>query len=167
MTTRRSTTLTRLGPDHAARLAAADRRLGFAVGLLDDLIEIPGTGRRFGLDPILGLIPWIGDLIPAAVGAWIVAEAIRFPIPKVVVARMVVNVAIDFAIGIVPVVGDLFDFAFKSNEMNLALFRRHASDPGADTSGHAAFLAGLLLILAGIAWLALVALQALLSIRIG
>lgn len=158
----------RLGPDHAARFAAADRRLSWAVGLLDDLVEIPGTGgRRVGLDPILGLVPWVGDLIPALVGAWIVAEAMRFPLPRVVVVRMVVNVAADFLLGIVPIVGDAFDFAFKSNEMNLALFRRHAADPTADTSGHRAFLVGLLLVLVGVAWLALLALRALLSIRIG
>lgn len=159
--------VTRLGPDHAERVRASERRIAFVARLLDGLIEIPGTGRRVGLDPIVGLVPWVGDLVSAGFGAWIVLEAGRFGLPRIVVARMIANVAIDFVVGAVPLIGDVFDFAFSSNQRNLELFRRHANEPGADTSADRAFLAGLGLVLVGLAWLTWTALSALYSITIG
>jgi hypothetical protein len=129
-------------------------------------VEIPGTRHRIGLDAIVGLIPGVGDLVSAAVGAWIVAEATRFRLPKVVVARMVINAVADLVIGAVPVLGDLFDVVFRSNRKNLELFRRHASDPNAGTGGDRAFLVGLLLIAVGLLSLLALALGALLSIEI-
>jgi hypothetical protein len=134
--------------------------------MLDDLVTIPGTRQRLGVDSVVGLIPGIGDLASAAVGAWIIVEASRFRLPGVVLARMVINTVIDFLIGAIPLLGDLFDIVFKSNSRNLALFRRHATDPGASTTEHRAFLAGLLLVLVGLLWLAFVALGWLLSVEI-
>jgi uncharacterized protein DUF4112 len=79
---------------------------------------------------------------------------------------MVVNTVVDLVIGSIPLLGDLFDVVFKSNTRNLALFRRHATDPGASTTEHRAFLAGLVLLLVGVLWLAVVAVGWLLSIQI-
>jgi hypothetical protein len=73
---------------------------------------------------------------------------------------MAVNLVVDLAIGAIPFLGDLFDFAFRSNSANLELFRRHALDPGASTRGEQAFFAGLLLVLVGLAWLLLLAVGA-------
>jgi hypothetical protein len=156
----------RLGPDHAARLAglrASERRIALVARVLDDLVRIPGTRYRVGVEPVIGLIPGIGDLIGAVLGAWIVLEARRFGLPAVVVARMVANVVIDLVVGLVPVLGDLFDLAYKSNARNLALLRRHAIDPGADTSGDRSFLLGLGMLLLGVAWLAMILLEQLLN----
>lgn len=148
------------------RVRAAERRIGTVTRLLDDLVEVPGTGRRIGLDPIVGLVPVLGDVSSALVSGWIVFEAARFRLPRVVLARMLLNALVDLAFGLVPVLGDLVDFGFKANTRNLELFRRHALDPGADTSEHAAFLVGLVLLVAGVAWIAAVAIGRLLAIEI-
>ena len=147
-------------------MRAAERRIASVTRLLDDAVAIPGTRHRLGLDAVVGLIPGVGDLVAAAVGGWIVLEATRFRLPRVVVARMVVNTVVDLAVGAVPLLGDLFDVAFRSNRKNLELFRRHAVDPGASTSGDRAFLAGLGLIVIGLVILVAMAIGALLSIEI-
>ena len=134
------------------RVLAAERRIAFVAHLLDDLVAVPGTRSRVGLDPIIGLIPFVGDFIGSLLGTWIVLEAARFRLPGVVMVRMMLNVLVDFVVGLLPLLGDLFDAGFKANTRNLELFHVHGTDPGADTSRHAAFLAGILLILAGVAW---------------
>jgi hypothetical protein len=92
--------------------------------LLDSRFEIPGTGVRFGLDPLIGLIPGVGDTISAALGSLIIAEAVHLGVRKEVIAKMIANLAIDWVIGLVPVVGDAFDLVFKSNLRNLELLER-------------------------------------------
>lgn len=149
--------------DRTERFRAAERRIQFVSRIMDDLVKVPGTGRRVGIDPILGLIPVLGDGISAAVGFWLIAEAARFRLPSIVLARMIVNTLVDVVLGAVPFVGDLFDFVSKSNTRNLELFRRHATDPGASTNDQRAFFAGLLIILVAIVWLAWQALGWLLS----
>lgn len=146
------------------RVLAAERRIGWVTRLLDDLVAVPGTGSRVGLDPIVGLIPFVGDFVTMLVGAWIVGEAARFRLPGIVLARMVINVTVDFVVGLVPLVGDLVDFGFKSNTRNLELFHRHAVDPGASTSGSRAFVFGVLLMILGVAWGAVVLVQRLVGL---
>jgi hypothetical protein len=124
--------------------------------LLDDLVTVPGTKSRVGLDPIVGLIPVVGDLTAAVLGAWIVLEAARFKVPGIVLIRMSINTFVDFLIGLIPFVGDILDFGFKGNRMNLELFHRYALDPGEDTSGQWALILGVLAVLIGLGWLALV-----------
>ena len=140
-------------PSRAERFAAFDRRYATVSRVLDDLVAIPGTKQRVGLDPVIGLIPWIGDLVSAGVGFWLIAEAARFKIPGVVLARMVFNTLVDLAVGAIPVLGDLFDVVSRSNTRNLELFRRHATDAYASTAEHRAFLAGLALVVIGVIWL--------------
>jgi hypothetical protein len=94
--------------------------------LLDSAFAVPGTRMRVGWDPILGLLPGIGDLLTPLYGIYIVTTAIRLGVPRVVQARMILNVLVDAAIGIVPVVGDLADAAWKANTWNMALLERHA-----------------------------------------
>jgi hypothetical protein len=147
-------------------LAAAERRIAAATRLLEDLATIPGTRQRIGLDSVVGLIPGAGDLVTAAVGAWILLEAARFRLPRIVLARMVTNVLIDLALGAVPILGDLFDVVFRSNVRNLELFRRYASEPDASTAGQRAFFIGLGLIGLGVLWLLASLIGWLLSIEI-
>src|SRR4051794_7675580 len=73
------------------RALAAERRIGRAAFLLDDLVRIPGTGMRLGIDPLIGLVPFLGDAVSGLMSAWIVLEAARFRLPKIVLVRMVMN----------------------------------------------------------------------------
>ncbi len=107
----------------------SDDTLAFLASLLDDLFRVPGTPIRFGLDPIIGLIPGIGDLITGAASFLIIFTAWQRGLPRVTVTRMVTNVVIDTLVGSVPVAGDMFDVAWKSNRKNLTLLQR-ASVPG-------------------------------------
>ena len=92
---------------------------------MDEAFVLPGTRIRVGLDAILGLIPGIGDIIGAALSTWIIAGALRHRVPPLVIARMVFNVAIDLIFGAVPVAGDLFDFMYEENMMNMRLLEKH------------------------------------------
>jgi len=155
-----------VGDQRAARFAAFERRFSAVSRVMDELVAVPGTSVRVGLDPIVGLIPVVGDAISAAVGFWLIAEATRFGVPRIVVGRMVVNTVVDLAVGAIPVLGDLFDVVSRSNSRNLALFRRHALDPTASTRGEQAALAGLLILVVGLLWLVATAIGWLLSIEI-
>jgi hypothetical protein len=150
----------------SADSAAAERRIATVARLLDDLVTIPGTRHRIGLDSVVGLIPGAGDLVTAGVGVWILREAARFRLPTIVLARMVANVLVDLAVGAVPILGDLFDVAFRSNVRNLELFRRYASEPGASTASQRAFFIGVGLIGLGLLWLLASLVGWLLSIEI-
>jgi hypothetical protein len=96
---------------------------------LDAGIRIPGTNLRFGLDPILGLIPGAGDAAGAVLAGWILVEAIRLGASRTTVVRIAGNVALDAAVGAVPLIGDIFDFAWKANLRNVALLERHLAAP--------------------------------------
>ena len=97
--------------------------------LLDSAARVPGTSFRFGLDPVLGLIPGLGDVAGAALSGYVVILASRLGAPRSVIVRMLGNVAIDTVAGAMPVVGDLFDAGWKSNTRNLALLERHIGLP--------------------------------------
>jgi hypothetical protein len=99
--------------------------------ILDQAIRVPGTNIRFGLDPIISLLlPAFGDSISTLMSIYIVIVSVRYGLPKSVIARMVFNIGADFLIGSVPLVGDLFDFAWKANKKNLNLLNRHALGEG-------------------------------------
>ena len=104
---------------------ARTRRVRTVARLLDNAISIPGTNWKIGLDPIIGLIPGVGDMIGAVLSGYIVLEAVRAEVPTFTLARMLVNVGIDTLLGAVPALGDVFDAAWKSNAMNVALLERH------------------------------------------
>ncbi len=101
----------------------------FAVWL-DAGIVVPGTSIRLGLDPILGLVPGLGDAVGALLAAWIVIEAIRLGASSATLGRMAANIALDAFVGAVPVLGDIFDVVWKANLKNVALLEQHAIDPG-------------------------------------
>lgn len=92
---------------------------------LDDLVRVPGTRLRVGLDAIFGLVPGLGDVIGALFAVAIVAEGVRQRLPRRVLLQMILNVAIDTGLGSVPVVGDLFDAVWKANRRNLGLLEHH------------------------------------------
>ena len=114
-----------------AVLARRLRRLRRLATLMDAAVVIPGTSVRFGWDAVLGLVPGGGDAVSAAISSYIVMEAARLGVPNRVLLRMVVNVAIDFVIGSVPIAGDWFDVLWRANVMNVDLLERHLGFPTA------------------------------------
>ncbi len=101
------------------------QRLRRLSDLLDNAIAIPGTPLRFGLDPILGLFPGVGDFLGTAVSAYIVVEAARMGMPRKILVQMAVNIVLDMVMGTVPVVGDVVDAAWKANTKNIVLLEEH------------------------------------------
>ena len=109
------------------RSVKIDESLERLSWLMDDLIRVPGTGWRFGLDAIVGLIPGFGDTATSLVSFYILASAVRYRVPKVTLLRMGMNIGIDYVLGSLPLVGDLFDAHWKSNQMNVELLRKRAT----------------------------------------
>jgi hypothetical protein len=100
------------------------KRLTRLAKLLDSSIAVPGTRWRIGIDPLLGLIPGVGDIAGTVLSTYIVVHAQRLGVPKAVLARMAVNVMADLLIGTIPLFGDLFDFGFKCNIRNVRLLEQ-------------------------------------------
>jgi hypothetical protein len=89
--------------------------------LLDDWLRIPGTRYRIGLDGLIGLIPGLGDVVGTLLSAYILFEAIQLGTPKTLLLRMAGNIALETLVGTIPILGDIFDFAWKANRKNAAL----------------------------------------------
>jgi len=126
--------------------------------LLDSAVPVPGTSFRFGLDPILGLVPGLGDIVSPLFTVGIIWQARDLGIPRVVMMRMILNVALDTLVGLVPILGDLFDFAWKSNNMNLTLLEQHAYEERGPSAGDWSFVMmsiALLLVIAAVPFLLL------------
>jgi len=123
--------------------------------LMDDLIKIPGLNWRFGLDALVGLIPGFGDTVTSMVSFYILASAVRYRVPKVTLLRMGLNIGIDYLVGSFPVVGDLFDAWWKSNQMNVALLSKRATVSASEArKGQLSdwlFVGLIILVLAGLA----------------
>ena len=126
----------------------------------DSQFRIPGTQIRFGIDPLLGLVPGVGDLASPVLSLFMIWQGARMRVPKVVLARMVFNALIDAISGIVPVAGDLFDFGWKATQWNMALLERHAMPGQRATSGDYLFVIVCSLVLIGAALLPLLLLVA-------
>ena len=112
-------------PGFGSDPASVRRRIEAMEAMLEGLFVIPGTNRRVGLDSLVGLIPVVGDIATAAMGAWIVWEARNLGMSKWQLTRMAANVGLDTLVGAIPFAGDLFDFLFKSNTKNLRIIRKH------------------------------------------
>jgi hypothetical protein len=138
-----------------------DENLEHLAALLDDIFRLPGTQIRFGLDALVGLIPGIGDFLTSIASSLIVFAAWRRRLPRVTIARMVANIAIDTVIGTIPVAGDLFDVAWKANRMNMRLLQRDGRHTHPQTWRDWAFLLLIFLVLGGLALLPFVVLAAL------
>jgi hypothetical protein len=131
-----------------ARTLAALRKWSV---FLDSAFRVPGTNVTFGFDPILGLIPGLGDLTTPFFAALLLLHAVRLRIPRVVQVRMLINAAIDLAIGVIPFLGDFFDFGWKANVRNLALLERYARPGTTASRGDWLFVLGVIGVLAAVA----------------
>jgi hypothetical protein len=115
--------------DPGARPAALDR-LDLLATLFDTALVVPGTGIRFGIEALLRLIPGIGDAAASALSLYLLYEASRLGVPRLLLARMVANVVLEGAIGTIPIAGDAFDVFFRANRRNVALLRGHFARTG-------------------------------------
>jgi Domain of unknown function (DUF4112) len=157
----------------AARMARVDRSRGLAevetlAWLLDNSIPVPGTGgRRFGIDALIGLVPVVGDLVSGGIGLFVVWRGARLGIPRIVVARMLANSALDLAIGAIPFIGDAFDLWFKANTRNLRLIRQFLEQPDRSTRNEwvalTLLIGSVVLIVVLLSWLVVAVLSALLG----
>ena len=117
--------LERADSRHSA--AKVETSLEKLTWLMDDLFRVPVLGWRFGLDALVGLIPGFGDTATSLVSFYILAAAVRYRVPKVTLARMGLNIGIDYLVGSLPVVGDVVDAWWKSNHKNLDLLKKRAT----------------------------------------
>ena len=148
-------------------MEATRRHVAALAWLLDESFPVPGTRHRFGLGPLIGLVPVVGDLFGAVAGSYLVLRAIQAHLPRVVVAQMAFNVLLNAVMGVVPLAGDAFDFYYKSNTRNLRLFERHALDPATSTRGSWLFFGALVAIAAALVVLAVVVLVAVVEAVLG
>lgn len=146
-------------PDKYARVRPAaapvepDARLRWVehvARLMDSQFRLPGTQFRFGLDPLLGLLPVVGELGTFAISAALIVTMMRHGASRKVVLLMVLNVLIDTIIGSIPLIGNVFDFAYKSNERNVRLLRRHYQEGRYQGSGTGLIVLVILLLLGGL-----------------
>ena len=114
---------------------------------MDDFLRIPGTGFRFGLDPIIGLLPGIGDTSSAIVSAFALIAAARRGVPKILLARMSLNILVNEIVGIIPGLGDAFSFWFKSNARNYELLKKYSAVPGRSRKSDWIFVIAVLAVL--------------------
>ena len=143
-------------------------RYSILTQLLDQAFRVPGTRWRFGLDPIIGLIPGFGDALTALVGLYGLLVARRLGAPASIQLRMLWNLAIDTMIGAIPLIGDLFDFAFKAHVKNRVLLERWLLSPHATHRTSALLLltlvAALMALIIGAVWFAFYLLRALVGL---
>ena len=141
--------------DRPERSVKIDESLDRLSWLMDDLIRIPGINWRFGLDALVGLVPGFGDTVTSLVSFYILAAAVRYRVPKVTLLRMGLNIGIDYLVGSFPLVGDLFDAWWKSNQMNVALLSKRATVSASEArQGQLSdwlFVALIIFVLAGLA----------------
>ena len=116
---------------------------------MDSAYRVPGTQIRFGWDPIVGLVPGVGDVATASFAVTILYHAYLLGVPKVVMGRMLLNILLDLAVGLVPFAGDIADVAWKSNSANLALLERHERPGVKPTSGDWAVVLLAIVVVAG------------------
>ena len=115
--------------DAASRRVAIDR-LEKLANLFDTAFIVPGTNVRFGIESMLRLVPGIGDAAASALSCYLLYEAYRLDVPRLLLARMLANVVLEGAVGVVPVAGDAFDVFFRANRRNVALLREHFARTG-------------------------------------
>ncbi len=117
---------------------------------LDGLFRIPGTGWRFGLDSLIGLIPNVGDTLTSFASFYILFAGVRYGVPKITLLRMAFNIGLDYVIGVIPFIGDAFDFFWKANKQNMDLIRTRGTGENKGTTGDYVFVFAIIGILIAI-----------------
>jgi len=107
---------------------------------LDGLFRVPGTGWKFGLDSLIGLIPNVGDMVTSLASFYILIAGVRYGVPKITLLRMAFNIGLDYVVGSIPFIGDAFDFVWKSNKQNVDLIRERATGKNVGTTSDYLFV---------------------------
>jgi hypothetical protein len=121
-----------------------DKSLDDLARYLDGLFRVPGTGWRFGLDALIGLIPNVGDTLTMLPSFYILFAGVRYGVPKITLLRMAFNIGVDYLVGSIPVLGDAFDFVWKANQQNMKLIRERAAGKGKGKRSDYIFVFGLI-----------------------
>jgi Domain of unknown function (DUF4112) len=129
--------------DHAGKREEIDVILDLVTKVMDTIFRMPGTKFRFGVNPLIGLIPVIGDQIDAAISTAVLFGSVRHRLPKIVLVRMALNVLLNAVLQGIPIVGDLFTFFYKANRKNYELLRKHAGTGKPVTRGDWIFVGGI------------------------
>ena len=132
------------------KLIKINRELENLAYLLDGVFRVPILGWRFGFDFIVGLIPGVGDFATALASFYILIAGVRYGIPKITLLRMAINIAIDYLLGLIPIIGDLFDLLWKSNEKNIELIKKRATADGGGTTSDYIFVGGIIFTLSSL-----------------
>ncbi len=127
-----------------------DEGLETLARYMDGLFSVPGTGWKFGLDSLIGLIPNLGDISTSLASFYILLGAVRHGVPKITIVRMAFNIGIDYLIGSIPFVGDAFDFFWKANQQNVKLIRERGKGQGTGTTSDWIFVVGIIVGLIGL-----------------
>ncbi|NOS79403.1 MAG: DUF4112 domain-containing protein [Nitrospira sp.] len=130
--------------DDAARRQALVEAAELLAKVLDTTVKIPGTSLYLGLDPLIGLIPGIGDILANLIGTVILGMAARLEVPRIVITRMSLNLLINGVIGAIPILGDLFSVWFRSNSRNADLLRQAATQSARRTHADWTYVAGII-----------------------
>jgi hypothetical protein len=136
-----------LPPEEKRKRQGLEPLFKWLAYIMDDVVRVPGTTFRFGLDPLLGLIPGIGDTSSALVSAIALVQAVRVGVPKILLMRMAGNIFVNEIIGVVPVVGDAFSFWFKSNARNYEILKHHRLGSSPPRASDWVFVVGILVAL--------------------
>ncbi len=127
-----------------------DPFIALMARIMDTLFNVPGTRIRLGLDPLIGLIPGIGDTATAVTSLMLILKSARYGLPRIVIARMILNVLINSGVGAIPVVGDVFSVWFHSNARNYELLQKHARPIRASTRPDWIFVVGMVVLTLGL-----------------
>jgi len=133
-----------LPPEEKEKRSELEPLFRWLALIMDNFLRVPGTNFRFGLDPLIGLFPGLGDTGSAIISALALIAAARRGLPKILLARMSLNILINEVVGIIPVFGDAFSFWFKSNARNYDLLRKHTAAPRPSTTSDWIFVGGVL-----------------------
>ncbi|MDX1634229.1 MAG: DUF4112 domain-containing protein [Marinobacter sp.] len=146
-----------LTPEQRIQYQRTLDRLDRYAGLLDSRFRIPFTRIRFGLEPLIGLLPGIGDLAGFGLSLYLVGEAVKLRAGSRLIGKMLGNVAVDFVVGLVPVLGDAFDLVWRANDRNARLLREHIEQTLRPPQPHTPWLTRALWVVFGVMVLALIA----------
>ena len=139
-----------LPPEEKKKRAALDPLFKWLATIMDGLVRLPGTKFRFGLNPVVDFIPVVGDVSAAFLSASVLVYAVTRGLPKVLVLRMALNVAINELVGVVPVVGSVFALWFRANKRNYDLLQRHVAQPSRSRKGDWLFVIAVIVLVFGI-----------------
>lgn len=136
-----------LPPEEKERRASLEPLFKWLALIMDEFLRVPGTKFRFGLDPIIGLLPGVGDTASAFISALALIQAARRGVPKILLARMSLNILVNEIVGIIPALGDAFSFWFKSNARNYRLLQQHIDRPTRSRKSDWIFVGAVLVLL--------------------